>query len=77
MSLVIILFGLKFGYSTFVEEISIKLFKKTDVSKDLNIVQSYIDYFAEHNSFIYAIVAVTVAIIFGLLGAYLSKKISN
>jgi len=77
MSLVIILFGLKFGYSTFVEEISVKLFKKTDVSKDLNILQSYIDYFAAHNSFIYAIVAVAVAIIFGLLGAYLSRKISN
>jgi uncharacterized membrane protein YfcA len=75
MSTIIIIFGLKFGYSLFFKELKFKIFKKIETQDNLNFFQDFIYQFATDSSILYALTAVIMAILIGYLSSFIFKKL--
>jgi len=75
MSIIIIIFGLKFGYSLFVEELKFKIFKKIESQDQLNFFQDFIFQFVNTSPILYALTAVGLALLIGYFSSFIFKKL--
>ena len=75
MSIIITIFGLKFGYSLFVEELKFKIVKKIENQDHLNFFQDFIYQFVNTSPILYALTAVGLAILIGYFSSFIFKKL--
>ena len=75
MSVIIIIFGLKFAYSLFVEELKFKIFRKIESQDQLNFFQDFIYQFVNTNPILYALTAVGLALLIGYFSSFIFKKL--
>jgi len=75
MSVIIIIFGLKFAYSLFVEELKFKIFRKIESQDQLNFFQDFIYQFVNTSPILYALTAVGLALLIGYFSSFIFKKL--
>jgi uncharacterized membrane protein YfcA len=77
MSILIIMFGLKFGKSLFLGEKKIRFLRKIEIDNQFNALNKFITNFLYQHKIIYSITAIGLALLFGFLGSFLFRKINR
>jgi uncharacterized membrane protein YfcA len=77
MSILIIMFGLKFGKSLFFAEKKVRFLRKIEIDNQFPALNNFITNFLYNHKIIYSTTAIGLALLFGFLGSFLFRKINK
>ncbi len=77
MSILIIMFGLKFGKSLFFAEKKVRFLRKIEIDNQFPALNNFITNFLYNHKIIYSMTAIGLALLFGFIGSFLFRKINK